>query len=120
MTEVLLARMVSAPHVAFDLGKELLLQRQILGDGFDDIVGIAHRVGEIGAGAHAGGGAFVFAEVAQIVGDARSGGVEILRHRIGDRHLMAGGGENLRDAVAHEAGADDGNARFRRHVQPAV
>ena len=114
ITEVLLARIVSATNVAFDLGKELLLERQILGHRFDDIVGVAHRFGKIGAGAHARDRAFVLAEVAQIGGDARFGGVEILRERIGDGDVVAGDREHLRDAVAHEAGADDGNARLRR------
>ena len=107
-------------HVAFYLGKKFLLQRQVLGDGFDDIVGVAHRVGENGARVHASGRAFVLAEIAQIGGNARFGGVEVLRHRVSDRHLMAGNGENLRDAVAHEAGADDGNPRLLGHIQPAV
>ena len=30
-----------------------------------------------------------------------------------DRHVVAGEREHLRDAVAHQAGADDGDARFR-------
>jgi hypothetical protein len=32
---------------------------------------------------------------------------------------MAGERKNLRNAVAHQAGADHGDARFR-HTQPAV
>ena len=118
ITEVLLARMVSATHVAFDLGKQLLLERQILRHRFDDVIGVAHRVAKIGAGADARDRAFVVAEVAQIGGDAGLGRVEILRERIGDGHVVTGKREYLRDAVAHEAGADDGNAglgRIRGH-----
>ena len=36
--------------------------------------------------------------------------------RIRDGDVMAGQREHLRDAVAHEAGADDGDARFRGHA----
>jgi hypothetical protein len=53
--------------------------------------------------------AFVLAEIPQIGGDARFGGIEILLERVGDGHVMAGEREHLRDAVAHEAGADDGD-----------
>jgi len=42
-----------------------------------------------------------------------------LRDRVGDGYFVAGKREHLRDAVTHEAGTDDGNARFG-HSQPAV
>ena len=48
MTEVLLARIVSRPHVLLDLGEQLLLERQIFQHRLDHVVGVAHRVGEIG------------------------------------------------------------------------
>ena len=49
-------------------------------------------------------------------------GVEARRDRVGDRHVVAGEREHLRDAVAHQAGADDGDACFvdLGHAQPAV
>ena len=78
-----------------------------------------HRVGEIDGRLHPLDRALVFAEIAQIGGNARCHGVEILHHRVGDLHLVAGQRKNLRDAVAHQAGADDGDARFC-HRQPAV
>jgi hypothetical protein len=37
-----------------------------------------------------------------------------------DAHVVTGERENLRDAMSHETGTDDGNARFRRHLHPAV
>jgi hypothetical protein len=51
--------------------------------------------------------------------DARLDGVEQGRKGVVDRDLMTGEREDLRDAVAHQAGADDGDARFT-HDQPAV
>jgi hypothetical protein len=59
-----------AAYVAFDLGKELLLQRQILGHRLDHVVGVAHRFGERGARPYAGDRALTFAEFAQVGGDA--------------------------------------------------
>ena len=107
MTEVLLARIGVGTDVALDLGEELLLERKILQHRLDHVIGFAHGLAKIGAGVHVFDRAFVFAKIAQIGGNARLGRVEILRERVGDGHVMAGEREHLRDAVAHEAGADD-------------
>jgi len=112
-----------ATCVPFDLGKEFLLQRQILRYRLDHIVGVTHRLGETGARPHAGNRAVIFAEFAQVGGDARQRGVEARRVHVRDRDRMAGAGKDLGDAVAHEAGADDGDARvvcIVGHAQPAV
>ena len=71
MTEVLLARIVSGRTWRLDLGKQLLLQRQIFQHRLDDIIGIAHRLGEIGARLHPLDRALVIAEIAQIGRDPR-------------------------------------------------
>ena len=122
MTEVLLARMVSAPHVALDLGEELLLERQVLEHGLDHVVGVAHRFGEIGAAARParprsrrrrGRAGWRRCATSRCRGFARTESVIV--------DVMAGERENLRDAVPHQAGADDGNARaFAAMCQPAV
>ena len=109
------------PDVAFDLDEQLLLQRQIFEHGLDHIVGIAHGVGEVGGRPHALDRGRIVAEIAQI-----GRGCAIFdacrafdRDGVIDRHVMAGEREHLGDAVAHQAGADDGDARFR-HGHPAV
>ena len=66
MTEVLLARIVSGRTWRFDFGEQLLLQRQIFGHRFDDVIGVAHRFGKIGAWPHPRDRALVVAEVAQV------------------------------------------------------
>jgi hypothetical protein len=104
---------------ALELGKNFLLQLEIFRYRLDHVVGVMHRISEIDRRLHALDGALVFAKIAQIGGNARCHRVEILHHRIGDLHLMAGQRKNLRDAVAHQAGADDGDARLC-HCQPAV
>ena len=97
-------------HVRFDFGKQFLLQRQIFRNRLDDVIGLAHRFGKIGAWPHARDRALVLAEVAQVGGDARLRRIEARRDGIRDRHVMTGKRENLRNAVTHEAGTDDGNA----------
>ena len=77
--------------------EQLLLQRQILGDRLDHVVGLTHRLGEVRARPHARDRALVFAEVAQIGGDARLRCVEARRDGVGDGHRMAGERKNLRD-----------------------
>ena len=90
ITEVLLARIVSGRRAALELGEKFLLQLEIFRHRLDHVIGIVHRVGEIDARLHALDRALVFAEIAQVGGDARRHGVEILHHRVGDLHLVAG------------------------------
>ena len=109
-------------HVALDVGKQLLLKRQILRHRLDDVIGVAHRLGEIGARLHPRDRALVVAEVAQVGGNPRFRRIEILRDRIGDRDVVAGKRKHLRDAMAHQPGAERRRcARFAANVrQPAV
>ena len=119
MTEVLLARIVSGRTCGSISANNLLLERQIFQHRLDDIVGTADGLGEIGLRRDAVHGALVVAEVLEIGEDARLHGLERRRKGVIDGDVMAGEREHLRDAVAHQAGADDGDARFA-HVQPAV
>ena len=112
MTDVLLARIVSGRVRRSSSAKSFLLQREIFRHRLDHVIGVMHRVGEIDGRLHALDGALVFAEIAQVGGNARRHGVEILHHRVGDLHLMAGQRKHLRNAVAHQAGADHGDFRF--------
>ena len=123
MTEVLLARIVSARDMALDLREQLLLERQVFEHRFDDIVGIAHGFAEVGFRRNAIDRGRVVAEIFQIRGDARFHRVEVLGKSVGDGYVVSGKREDLRNAVPHQAGADDCNLRllrFDRHDQPAV
>jgi hypothetical protein len=102
-----------------DVGEQFLLQRQIFGDRLDDIIGLAHRFDKIVAWPNARSGVLVFAKIAQVGGDPILDRAEVSGGCIRDRDLVAGYGEDLRDAVAHKARADDRDAHLR-HVQPAV
>ena len=99
-------------HMLFDLAEQLLLERQILQHRFDHEIGVAHGRRQIGIRRHAFDRLRIVAEIAQVGADALLHIVQIGREGIGDRHVMAAEREHLRDAVAHEAGADDGDARF--------
>ena len=120
ITDVLLARMASGRACRSISAKNFCLSAKSSEDRLDDIIGVANRVGKVNARAHARDGAFIVAEIAQVRRDARLHGVEDCRNRVGDRHLMAGKRKHLRDAVAHEAGADDGDTRLLAIGQPAV
>ena len=50
----------------FDLAEQLLLQRQVFEHRLDHIVGIAHRVGEVGGRTHALDRRLIVAEIPQI------------------------------------------------------
>ena len=118
MTDVLLARIVSGRTWRLDLGEQLLLERQILEHGLDDVIGIAHGFGEIGARASRARPRAASSPRSLRFAEMRAfDRVEARLLRVGDRHLVAGEREHLRNAVAHEAGADDSDARFAgRHV----
>jgi hypothetical protein len=70
------------------------------------------------------GGARIFVEITQIGGDARAHCLQSCGGGIVDPDLMTMQREDLRDAVAHEARAQNADSRFTRHViqpfQPAV
>ena len=116
MTDVLLARIVSGRTCCLDLGEQLLLERQILRHRLDDVVGVAHRRRKIAMRRHALDRARIVAQIFQACRDARLGAVDARRDAVGDGHVMAGDREHLRDAVAHQARANDCDAGFR-HAQ---
>ena len=103
------------PDVLLDLAEDLLLQRHVFEHRLDHVIGVAHAFGHIGNGPHALDGVLVVAEIAQVGRDPLLHRIEVGLVRIRDGDVMAGEREHLRDAVAHEARADDGDARFRGH-----
>ena len=119
MTEVLLARMVSPRTCGSMAANSFCFSCQVFGYRLDDVIGPAHRLGEIGARPHARDGTLLFAKLAQIGGDAILYRIQACRDCVCNRDVMTGNGKNLGNAVAHEAGADDGYARLG-HAQPAV
>ena len=98
--------------MTFDLGEQLLFQRQIFKDRFHDVIGIANGVAEIDTRPHARNGCFIVPEIAQIGGDPRFQAVQIFHDRVGDSHFVAGQREDLRDAMAHQPGPNHGDFCF--------
>jgi hypothetical protein len=107
------------PHDPLDLDEQPLLQRQIFEHGLDDIVRLAHRGGKIAGRLHTLDCGNVIIQIPKVGENARLDAVKVGRNRIVDRDVVAGECEHLGDAVAHEPGADDGDARLC-HRQPAV
>ena len=106
ITDVLLARIVSG-RTCFSISvNSFLLEWQILQHGLDDIVGVAHRGSQIGDRCHPLDRFGIVAEIIQVGEDARLGAVEACLGLIRDGDLVPGQREILRDAVAHQAGAD--------------
>ena len=120
ITEVLLARIVSGRTCCSISREGLLLQRHVFQHRLDDVVGLAHAIGQIRHGPHAVDRRLVVAEIAQVGRDPRSAHCRGRLVRVGDRHVMAGERKHLRDAVAHQARADHRDARFPAMRQPAV
>ena len=105
---------------AVDRDEQLLLQRQLFRRRLEDDVGIGDRIAKIGAGAHAPDGAAVLVEIDEVPLDPLVQRREAGGDRVVDGDLVPGDGKNLRDAVPHQAGADDRDPVRRRHAQPAV
>ena len=80
ITDVLLARIVSARTWRSISREQLLLERQVFQHRLDDVIGVAHRLGKIGTGrARASTRILIVAEIAQVRRDARFHRVEIVR-----------------------------------------
>ena len=120
ITDVLLAKIADGGACCSISREQLLLQRQILQHGLDNVIGIAHRGGEMGRRFHPFDRRLVFAKLPEIGQNARGDSVEIGHDGVMDAHLVPGQRKYLRDAVPHKARADDGDARFRRQRHPAV
>ena len=77
--------------------EDVLLQLEVLGRGLEDPVGVGDRVLEVGVERDG--------HVGAVRGDAAGDARERLRERVVDGHVEPALREDLRDAVAHQAGA---------------
>ena len=119
MTEVFDARIAAGGREAFNLGEQVLLQLEIFRRRFDHPVRAWDARFERGNDFNAGERIARPVRTVEICRDALQDRVARVRERIGDPHRMARAGENLRDAMAHEAAAKDRDALVScRH--PAV
>ena len=92
-----------------DAREQRLLQRDVLGDGFDDQLNPGDRLLQRLVHRDAGERRLVAAHLREVAADAPERRVAQGRRRIGERHLMTADGEDLGDAVAHQPGSDDRN-----------
>ena len=111
-------------RIALHFGEQGLLHGQIFQRRLDDEIRVADTLRDGGCGRHMCGGALIFLEIAQVGGDARAHRLQSCGGGIIDPDFMAMQREDLRNAVAHEARAQNADSRFTRHVvqpfQPAV
>ena len=111
-------------RMALHLGEQGLLHGQIFQRRLDDEIRVANALRDGGCGRHMLSGALIFFEIAQIGGDARAHRLQSCGGGVVNADFMAMQREDLRDAVAHEARAQNADSRFTRHVvqpfQPAV
>ena len=103
------------------------LDFEFLGDGFDNEIG-AGNGGHAGDGLQAGenGGAAGFRDFAlldfavEIFADGFEGGIEKAPVNIAQNDVVAGAREDVGDAVAHSAGAEDGDGLDRVGVHEGL
>ena len=111
-------------RMALHLGEQGLLHGQIFQRRLDDEIRVADAFCDGGCGRHMVGGALIVFEIAQVGGDARAHRLQRCGGGVVNADLMAMEREDLRNAVAHEARAQNADSRFTRHVvspfQPAV
>ena len=119
---VLVAKMAAAGADAIDGSPDLVLDRDVLEDGFDHEVGVA-GVGEIGRGpdAHEGRVALVGGQAAlvdgalEVPGDPLAAGLGAGELGFVEDHVLADRGVDLGDAVAHHPGAGHEDVLDRAH-----
>ena len=101
---------------AIGFGESVALDFELFGDGFDEEVGVGDG-GHVGDRDDAGEDVslFVFGEFAffnfaiEIFGDGVEGAIEVALLDVAEEDFVAGAGEDVSDAVAHGAGAEDGD-----------
>ena len=121
MTEVLLARMVSGRTCFSISANSFCFSGKSSEHRLDHVVGVAHALGRDRRPARTRSTAVSSSPRSRRLAAMRVlHRVEVRLVRVGDGDVVAGEREHLRDAVAHQAGADDGDARFAAMRQPAV
>ena len=103
---------VGARHL-LDFDEKCPFDVEIFECRLDDEVGVAHGRGDRVMRGDAGGASLVFVQIARDRGDTLAHAVTRGLRGIVDRDLVAAVRENLRDAMAHESGAEDGDAHVR-------
>jgi hypothetical protein len=98
-----------------DAREDLPLQGEILGTRLEQDSRARERLGEMRMPRNPIGARDLQIEVAQVSSDPLAQRRKRLRRRIIDPHAVAGAGEYLRNAVAHETAADDCDDGGRRH-----
>jgi hypothetical protein len=94
-----------------------LLERKLLRRRFDNDAGAAHGPFDRWPGADAFDGGAVSAEEITDLANTLRQLVQHLAHRVLHPHAVPAGGEQIGDAVAHQAGADHGNLRLVHEVR---
>ena len=115
------ARIASRGQRLVGRPEELLLRVGVLDDRLDHEVGGHERVdGVTRASTSAGSGPPFSASFARLRAIASSARSTAPGQRVVERDAPAGGGDDLRDAAAHLAGADDENVLERSPVEPTA
>ena len=106
MAELLLARIVSGATAAFKLGKNLLLERQLFRRRFEHECRALHRRREpVVHGDALQQRRIVAEQIGDRLQPPRQRGAD-LRRRLEHADVVPRGGEQIGDAVAHQAAAD--------------
>ena len=93
-----------------DHREDLLLQRQVFERRFHHVIGTGDGFAQVGHRVDAIGGADILAQVTQIAANAVAQRVQVGLIGVLHAHIMPTLGKDLRDAVAHQPGADHRDA----------
>ena len=102
-------------RVAFEGGEDLSLHGKALGRGFDDDVGVGDGRCQVGKRRDARQRGRVLTHVGEDRADSLLQRSEARGVRVVNGDVMAGDGEDLGDAMAHQPSADDGDLGAGRH-----
>ena len=115
ITEVLLARIVSGRTCFSISAKIFCFSAMSSSTASTTIIGIAHASARSATGRTRSTAVSSSPRSRRLAAMRGLAASSLALVRVGDRDVVAGEREHLRDAVAHQAGADDGDARLRRH-----
>ena len=106
--DVFEARIAASGSMLVRAAEDLLLHRRVLDDGLDHQVGGDELVDGGDPAEHLVGiGAALLGELLEALAHRREAALGRARRGVVERDAAAGGGDDLRDAAAHLAGADD-------------
>ena len=116
MTDVLLASSASGGARRSRSAKISCFSATFSGAASITISAVADRIRQPGLRRHAIDRGGIEPEIGEIAGDPPFQARQCAGHGIEDRDLVAGDGEDLGDAMAHQAGADDANSCLCCHA----